>query len=517
MIILVHDGEMITSVLNENLKPIEVIAMPNTMMNGLKTIIESAIEDLVIWCHEKLVTALNIPAFETVFHHERLLLSFNTNKKNYIPDQIGYIERSFFIKINTQITYPTWLMSSHVGGMNTKIFKYINYPLNVKVPFDYFLSSLSKSAMVQGLFCYSEPRLLKHNTTTEIETIQASKFVVFKFVKQHYKWVWSLFLACCYFIYEKQLPLYSLLGNLKTKRVKCATSLEKFTVKSSRTISKENTIDVIIPTIGRKKYLYDVLLDLANQTHLPKNVIIVEQNPIPDSHSDLDYLTSKKWPFIIKHEFIKKIGVCNARNIALSKVESEWTFLADDDIRFNHSFLEASLQKAKQYGITVLNYSCLQPQQKQTFFKIHQTTVFGSGSSMVQSKLIQTLAFNTAYEFGFGEDTEFGIQIRNQGGDVIYIPDIKITHLKAPIGGFRTKIKHLWEDEEIQPKPSPTIQLLYNTHYTQRQLKGYKLLLFLQEFIKIGYKTPFKFKTRFIKRWNKSVYWSSKLRQASHD
>jgi hypothetical protein len=30
---------------------------------------------------------------------------------------------------------------------------------------------------------------------------------------------------------------------------------------------------VIIPSIGRKQYLYDVLQHLAKQTHLPLNVI----------------------------------------------------------------------------------------------------------------------------------------------------------------------------------------------------------------------------------------------------
>ena len=52
----------------------------------------------------------------------------------------------------------------------------------------------------------------------------------------------------------------------------------------------EATIDVVIPTIGRKKYLYDVLCDLRKQTHLPKNVIIVEQNLLLDSKSELDFL-----------------------------------------------------------------------------------------------------------------------------------------------------------------------------------------------------------------------------------
>jgi GT2 family glycosyltransferase len=45
-----------------------------------------------------------------------------------------------------------------------------------------------------------------------------------------------------------------------------------------------------------------------------------------------------------------------------------------------------------------------------------------------------------ALEFGYGEDTDFGMQLRNKGFDVIYFPDLKITHLKAPMGvGLKIK------------------------------------------------------------------------------
>jgi hypothetical protein len=68
-------------------------------------------------------------------------------------------------------------------------------------------------------------------------------------------------------------------------------------VKSCLAVVGNKSIDVIIPTIGRKQYLYAVLQDLAQQTHLPVNVIIVEQNPQEDV-SDLDFLINQTWPLI---------------------------------------------------------------------------------------------------------------------------------------------------------------------------------------------------------------------------
>ena len=85
-------------------------------------------------------------------------------------------------------------------------------------------------------------------------------------------------------------------------------------------------------------------------------------------------------------------------------------------------------------------------------------------------------------EFGFGEDTEYGLQIRNYGVDVFYVPYPEILHLKAPIGGFRFKYIHPWENESIQPKPSPTIMYVKEKYSTKEQMFGYKLRLFLKTY-----------------------------------
>ena len=516
MLILVHNGFKVTSVLDKTLKPIQTVTLGQNITTTIQDVVNSDFDGLLVWCYNALVPHLKTDSFSKIFHHKRILASFNPTDFYYFQKQLGYVERSFFFKTKKEVVFPTWLMSSYVGGIHSQVLQALNISLNYKVSFDYFLTSLAKQNITEGLFCYSDPRLLTTQSVRDIQELQASKHELFKFVKQHYKWVWVFFMAWCYAIYEKKTVVFSLIKSLFYKQLRQCVDLETITIQSIKAQIKEGSIDVIIPTIGRKKYLYDVLKDLAKQTHLPKNVIIVEQNPQPNSVSELDYLITETWPFIIKHEFTKQAGVCNARNIALAKIESEWAFLADDDIRFNTDFFEASLSVIKKNGISVLNYLCLQPHQKQTYFKMHQTTIFGSGSSLVKSSALKNLQFNTAYEFGFGEDSEFGMQLRHKGEDVVFIPNLKITHLKAPFGGYRTKIKQLWQDEVIQPKPSPTIQLLYQTYYTKRQLQGYQLLLFLKQFKAFGYKKPFLFKSQFAKQWNQSVFWSNELKKKNN-
>ena len=117
-----------------------------------------------------------------------------------------------------------------------------------------------------------------------------------------------------------------------------------------------------------------------------------------------------------------------------------------------------------------------------------QMFVFGAGHAFVKSTCITDLKFNVAYEFGFGEDNDFGMQLRNRGYDILYVSTSKILHLKAPIGGFRTKPTVLWQDDSIQPKPSPTVMLYKLLHDTKEQLLNYKVTLFFKNLNKLGHK-----------------------------
>jgi GT2 family glycosyltransferase len=40
---------------------------------------------------------------------------------------------------------------------------------------------------------------------------------------------------------------------------------------------------------------------------------------------------------------------------------------------------------------------------------------FGSGSSFVKSDYLKKVQFSSKYEFAYGEDFDFGMQLRNKG------------------------------------------------------------------------------------------------------
>ena len=195
----------------------------------------------------------------------------------------------------------------------------------------------------------------------------------------------------------------------------------------------------------------------------------------------------------------------------MSKTQSEWVLLGDDDNRFDANLIESLLDSAINYGIKAATTVYLQPHEKQTFMDTAQTSIFGAGNTLIHSSLLKTVKFDMSYEFNYGEDTDFGMQIRYQGEDVVFFSDIIITHLKAPFGGYRTKVKQLWDHEEIQPKPSPPIYLLYKTYLTKKQLLGYKLLLGLKTYKKSKIKNPVSFIKDFQTKWKISEKWSQAL------
>ncbi|ULC60580.1 glycosyltransferase family 2 protein [Flaviramulus sp. BrNp1-15] len=508
MILLIHQNETVVEIIDlETNQSIDKTI--KSVTNALFDIAEKYREHILIWCHESKKGQLNFEGLNAAFYLKNMMLSYSENQ--YLPPQIGYVEDSPFLKVNKNVKYPTWHMSSNIGAIHaSQLLKFQNQ-INLNQPLDFVLNSIAKLGMPNGLFCYSEPRLLINNDSY-FPNNQASFYNLFKFVKQHYRSIWSILLLINVVIYDKKFPVLAFIRTFFEKKIKFSLTFHLESLKNQK-VNEFTTIDVIIPTLGRKNYLYDVLLDLAKQTVLPKQVIIIEQNEDETSESELDFIQTNSWPFKIIHEFIHQTGACNARNLALSKVVSDYVYLADDDNRFESTLLKTVIDKMKDCNFEVITMSYLQQNEVEIVKNPVQWNAFGGGCSVISSKFLNDVKFNMAYEHGYGEDTDFGMQLRNLGTDVIYMPNIKILHLKAPIGGFRTEFIHSWEKQEgIRPKPSPTVMLSRMNHTTKYQLLGYKTNLFIKFYKSQKIKNPIKYYKTFKKQWLESIRWANQLK-----
>jgi hypothetical protein len=87
------------------------------------------------------------------------------------------------------------------------------------------------------------------------------------------------------------------------------------------------------------------------------------------------------------------------------EVESEWVFLADDDIFSD--FLYDIFLSIEKYGIEAVSVSCLR-KTKSSFNTIVQWQSFGSGCSIVTTTNLNKCTFGLGYEFGFEKTAILG-------------------------------------------------------------------------------------------------------------
>lgn len=505
MIIIYHKNNQVDSVFDSETRS-NLNCQELNLIRALMLLASSYKERILVWCRSDQKDYLNLEIVKQILYLKNAMVSFGPIA--FLPPQIGYVEDSPFIRVNRKVTYPTWQMSGLAGaiyGFQLLKFKVVLH----KDSLDYTLNSIAKLGMPNGLFCYSVPQLLSGSHPT---VNQASTMILFKFVKQHYKTRWVFLLALNYLWHEKKMVLWPLLSSLFYKKKNFSNSITLESVNPKEDIPLPS-IDVIIPTIGREKYVYDVLKDLAVQTHLPRQVIIVEQNPDKKSSTNLGFINNESWPFKIVHHFIHQIGACNARNLALKEVISDYVYLADDDNKFEKDLIENALEQMLYFNLEVISMSYLQQGEVERREQPIQWPTFGAGCSILKSSYLEMVSFNKALEFGYGEDVDFGMQLRNSGADIIYMPEFKILHLKAPVGGFRSNFKLAWINDKIQPKPSPTIMLNKMNNSTDHQLMGYKTLLVINYYFRQKIRNPFSYYKLFHKQWQRSVFWAKQINE----
>ncbi|MES2863893.1 MAG: glycosyltransferase family A protein [Bacteroidota bacterium] len=504
MIVIIHNNKNVIQVKN-NTENIE-----NFSTYFGETLFQKAQEfpdETIVWVHEECVSLVNFNKIEKLLGNNESIIHFNPFENIYLSEDLGFVDHNSLLKMPKNVNHASWQISANVGATKASVLNKLNPEIkNKKANPNYLLHSIGFTFSLIGLFCNSQP-LLVQNTISKKQN--QSAFQLYRFVKQHYKFQWLFFLFFTRLIKRKSFDLFPLLSSFFFSKVKKTNSITFNVFKNNEeNFNNTLTLDVIIPTIGREKYVYDVLLDLKKQSFLPKKVIIVEQNPQPNSTSGLGFIFDTEWPFEIDHTFTHQPGACNARNIALSKVTSDWVFLNDDDNSFEFDLLENVLKAIHFYNLKALITAYPQAGEKVFYDKIHQTTIYGSGNSFIKSELLTQVGFDKNYEFCYGEDFDFGMQLRNIGIDIICVPFLSILHLKAPMGGFRTKPVLPWHDEKIIPKPSPTIMLNLLKYRTNEQQYGFKVLYFVKS---INWKKPFQSFKEINKHWVSSLFWANKL------
>lgn len=509
MLILIHSNNKPIRVVDSTGGVIKSATSSGSIAAMMFELSKSGSDKIIGWCDERLIGSVDFSAWEELSDSPYSVISFNPDKKEYIPPQIGYADMgSPLTNINKSVRYGTWMLSSAMGVIHADIFNRFEYL--VQDDFDLFLSCLGMCGYKNGLFLYSDPRMLRQKDCRYTSKV-ISTTNLFRFVKRYYTRNLFYYLFIAYFFLEKKVMLLPVLNTLLRNQLPEYKSVTLPEVQNGP-IDNGDTIDVLIPTLGRKETLYNVLQDLNTGDLVPARVIIVEQKAEKESQTDLDYLYNQSWNFEIVHRLIYQLGACNARNTAIDQVKSKWVFFADDDIRIERDTIKSCVEHLKTFGYgaatvaVYMNNETIDRKPNPILFN-----TFGSGCSIVDSTFVKDTYFKMGFEFGYGEDANYGCQLRNKGCAVVFYNKSPMLHLKAPIGGFRHKIEHPWLKDDLQPKPSPQVCLHWISDYSKHQLKATRLLLWIRM---IDYrKNPFKQLVVLKKRWRKSFRIAIKLRE----
>ncbi|WP_298952463.1 glycosyltransferase [uncultured Nonlabens sp.] len=421
-----------------------------------------------------------------------------------LHNDLGYVEDSPFINVSNTVTYPTWIKSAAIFTIHASLINQLKDQLNEKINLLYWINSISKLARPLGILSYQIPIYVSQEDQFDTTTL-------YRFVKQHYKTRWIFILLICHMWYEKRIPLYAFAKAIFSKSLSLDLDIQALQ-EPIKAVAQESLIyDVVIPTMGRAGYLKNVLEDLNAQEIVPRSIIIVEQNEDENADTELDFLKKAAWRFEIKHIFTHITGACRARNEAINLTTSPWVLLFDDDVRVPRNFSLETNTLLNKTSATAVTFACLQKGEIEKMQVFKQWESFGSGCSMVHREVIEKCSFDMSLEHGYGEDVDYGMQIRNAGHDVIYAPQIQLVHLKAPVGGFRKPHVFPWKKDAVQPKPSPQIMYHRKKNYTHKQLLGYKMIHFFKWYKNSGTKHPIQYFNHFKKAWSLSERYAKEL------
>jgi glycosyltransferase involved in cell wall biosynthesis len=307
-------------------------------------------------------------------------------------------------------------------------------------------------------------------------------------------------------------------------------------------IDKTTTVSYIIPTMMRQDFTVNLLHDLAKQTYLPTEVIVVDATP-KDQRNDVMY-GQLNLPFKLLVNWQISKGSCRARNEAIAQCTGEYIIFGDDDIRIPPTFIENHVRLLQTYNAGACNGLDIRADnQFQTLDDLYQklpfhqsvnkagiTNNFNNANSCVKKIYVDALKGNDInYDGGYGEDADFGLMLTKAGVAVLYNQYAANLHLKPASGGYRwwgsqsaligkKRKNQPWELNKpvkwITPAPSPTIMYFNLKHFNTFQIKEYKIKYMLN-YLMSGSKWQFPLRLLTIPikliRYHKSLFYAKQL------
>ncbi len=215
----------------------------------------------------------------------------------------------------------------------------------------------------------------------------------------------------------------------------------------------KTSINIIIASRNREKYIKDLLLDLNQQSIPADKILIIDQSDVP-----YQLFQDAK----VDHIIDKERGPCHARNLGLERATGDILVFLDDDIRIESNFLyhlcNPIIQGKYQAVVGAMcNQDGVYPTRVSPNWKKPQrnwllaitvnpdhhgedtTLSFTTCCSAIHRSIYLDIGgFDPFFDpDGAGEDREYGLRIFHAGYQVLFEGKAAVRHLGARSGGRR--------------------------------------------------------------------------------
>ena len=217
-------------------------------------------------------------------------------------------------------------------------------------------------------------------------------------------------------------------------------------------------ISVCIATYRRPERLRSLLSDLAQQLHLPQEVVVVDNDDTGSARAPVERARASGAPFPIRYDIQTRKNVSLTRNRTVALAKGDWLAFIDDDERAPYDWLAGLANAAARYGADgvlgpvepVLPANAPAWLRRGRFYhwvRMRSGTVVPPnqlrfGNVLLNGALLrqQKQVFDPAYGLTGGEDGDLLTRLVQKGARVVWCDDAAVTE---PVHASRLSLRWL--------------------------------------------------------------------------
>ncbi len=189
-------------------------------------------------------------------------------------------------------------------------------------------------------------------------------------------------------------------------------------------------VSIIVTCYNKGKHLLETLSSIRSQNYTSFETIIIDDCSTDPKTIDILKNQTQKGETIV---YLKKnIGVCEARNIGISRAQGDYILFVDGDDKISENYLQDTVPiLKKQPSITVVTSEVELFGYKNGKMILLEPTIANMlaqncltvSSIFRKSFLDQSIKFNTNMNVGL-EDWDFWLSILEKGGKIYKVPRV---------------------------------------------------------------------------------------------